>query len=307
MLALWRSQWHPMPHPMTAEQVTWGIFILVLKMKPVMFEDFSNHTYLNRITALISSAVVTIEFELNLFACSQILICYKSIYYVFMCRLWTLKPSVKHCCLKSLINSHFCWFTTGLVAILQHADLARLLFQVQAEGSVMSGLCKSVYTCQKLWHSSTCLLWTALSAAAAWQSMCLVFFFVVFLYFQLELMSLCRIVYPYIQCDLCMLVMSHCFLFQSSFHLVLHSRWQLTAPADFSSHWFTAVNDLACVVTQDLMTCTGYAGFQRLNAVTDVCALWYCPQKNKGSKQYLDCLQKDMRAVFDLSLFLYVK
>lgn len=42
-----------------------------------------------------------------------------------------------------------------------HAGLAQLLFQVQAECNVMSGLCKSVYARQKLWHPSTCLPWTA--------------------------------------------------------------------------------------------------------------------------------------------------
>lgn len=41
-------------------------------------------------------------------------------------------------------------FRHGLVTTQQHADLASLLFQVQVECNVMSGLCKSVNVSQKL-------------------------------------------------------------------------------------------------------------------------------------------------------------
>ncbi len=53
----------------------------------------------------------------------------------------------------------------SLVTIQKHAEWASLLFQVQVESNVMSELCKSVYVRQKLWRSSTRLLWTALWAA----------------------------------------------------------------------------------------------------------------------------------------------
>lgn len=53
----------------------------------------------------------------------------------------------------------------SLVTMQKHAEWASLLFQVQVESNVMSELCKSVYVRQKLWRSSTRLLWTALSAA----------------------------------------------------------------------------------------------------------------------------------------------
>ncbi len=65
----------------------------------------------------------------------------------------------------------------SLVTIQRHTDLAFLLFQVQVECNVMSGLCKGVYVCQKLWHPSACLPVDSARCSThhrAWQGTCLV-------------------------------------------------------------------------------------------------------------------------------------